>query len=320
MRARFAPSPTGAMHAGNARTALLAWLSARRAGGQIVLRIEDLDQARTSPGAEAQILEDLAWLGLDWDEGPDVGGAHGPYRQSERTPLYETAIEHLLASDQAFLCACSRADVARAASAPHSEEGPRYPGTCVGLEPETVREKARRSGREPIVRFRGRGRRIEFVDGLLGLVDPLGHGGLDDFVIRRADGIAAYHLAVVIDDAAMAITEVLRGDDLLTSTPRQLALYEALELTAPSFIHVPLLLAEGGQRLAKRTRPGTIRDLRARGVSPEEVIGALAASAGFLPDAMALAAKALVATFNLAGLGRQPAVFSPPWVKSAIGS
>src|SRR5688572_29634673 len=154
MRGRFAPSPTGAMHLGNARTALLAWLAARSAGGQMVLRIEDLDQARIPPGAEAALLQDLRFLGLDWDEGPDRGGPHPPYRQSERRENYDAAIDRLLASGQAYLCACSRADIARAASAPHGEDGgPRYPGTCARLTPDEVQARARAAGRATSVRF-----------------------------------------------------------------------------------------------------------------------------------------------------------------------
>src|SRR6185436_16082131 len=191
MRGRFAPSPTGAMHLGNARTALLAWLAARHAGGAVVLRLEDLDRPRIVAGAEARLVEELGWLGLDWDEGPDRGGPHSPYRQSERGALYDQAIDRLLAAGHAFLCACSRADVARAASAPHEDgengdEGPRYPGTCVGLAAAEVERRARALGRRPVVRFRARGQRVVFVDGLHGPCDPFGASGVDDFVLRRA--------------------------------------------------------------------------------------------------------------------------------------
>ena len=290
------------MHLGNARTALLAWLCARQAGGEVVLRIEDLDRPRIAPGSEQRLLEDLRFLGLDWDEGPDRGGPHAPYRQSERAGLYDAAVSRLLASGRAFLCACSRADVARAASAPHEsdEQGPRYPGTCRDLPAAEVERRAAAAGRRPTVRFRGEGQHRPFRDRFLGEVDPLPRGqGIDDFVIRRADGLAAYQLAVVVDDAAMGITEVVRGDDLLASTPRQLLLYEALGVPPPDFVHVPLVLAPGGERLAKRTRPPSIADLRAAGTSGETIVGMLAASAGLLPAVRDVHPAALLPGFAL---------------------
>jgi glutamyl-tRNA synthetase len=312
-RGRYAPSPTGAIHLGNARTALLAWLDARRAGGVFVMRVEDLDAARVPAGAEARVLEDLRWLGLDWDEGPDNidvdGGAGGPYRQSERTALYDSAIARLLADGRAFLCACSRADVARAASAPHAddEEGPRYPGTCRGRPPAEIEAQAAGQGRRPAIRFDGRDETFAFVDEVQGTVMPE-RGGVDDFVLRRADGIAAYQLAVVVDDAAMGITRVVRGADLLGSTPRQLALFRALGSPPPAFAHVPLVLAPGGARLAKRTRPAALADLRGRGVAPEVVVGALGASAGLCASGARVTPRELIAGFDLGRVGRDPAV------------
>jgi glutamyl-tRNA synthetase len=308
-KGRYAPSPTGAIHLGNARTALLAWLDARARNGGFVMRVEDLDRARASADLEARLLDDLRWLGLDWDEGPDRGGPLGPYRQSERTARYDDAIARLLAAGRAFPCACSRADVARAASAPHAadEEGPRYPGTCRGLPAAEVEAKARAQGRAPVIRFDGRGDAFYFDDELRGAVAS-GPGGVDDFVLRRADGMASYQLAVVVDDAAMGITRVVRGDDLLTSTPRQLALYAALALPAPVFAHVPLVLSPGGERLAKRTRPASVADLRARGLAPEAVVGALAASAGLVAPRERPRAWDLVAGFSLGRISREPSV------------
>lgn len=305
-RGRYAPSPTGAIHLGNARTALLAWLDARHAGDSFVLRVEDLDRARIPEGAEARVLEDLRWLGLDWDEGPDVGGRHAPYRQSERTDLYDVFLHGLVESGQAFFCACSRADVARAASAPHAEdeEGPRYPGTCRDLPREEVEARATAQGRRPSVRFRG-GQRDVAVDELQGPVLPVA-GGVDDFVLRRADGTASYQLAVVIDDLTMGIQRVVRGADLLGSTLRQVALYKALAKPVPTFVHVPLVLAPGGERLAKRTRPVSIADLRARGVSAETVVGALGASAGLCPSGVRREARHLTADYELWRVGNRP--------------
>jgi glutamyl-tRNA synthetase len=279
------------------------------------MRLEDLDGARLVPDAETLLLDDLRWLGLDWDEGPDVGGAFAPYRQSQRRAAYDAAIERLLSVGRAFPCACSRAEVARAASAPHGvdDEGPRYPGTCRALDPRKVEERARAGGRLPVIRFAGRGERVAFVDEVHGAVEPLGEGGVDDFVLRRADGVAAYQLAVVLDDAAMQIDEVVRGDDLLASTPRQLALYRALDLSPPRFAHVPLLLDPHGERLAKRTRPASLASLREAGVAPAAVVGRLAASAGLSPSDQPITARAVLA--SLAGgwswvrIERRPAVW-----------
>ena len=305
------------MHLGNARTALLAWLAARASGGAFVMRIEDLDRARIIADAEAALLADLSWLGIDWDEGPDRGGAFGPYRQSERTRLYDQAVSALLASGRAYPCACSRAEIAHAASAPHGEddEGPRYPGTCRGLPVGAVEARAGALGRLPAIRFDGRGERIAFADAVHGTTEPLGDMGVDDFVLRRADGVASYQLAVVVDDAAMGIDEVVRGDDLLRSTPRQIALGRALDLAAPRFAHVPLVLTPGGERMAKRTRPPSVESLRAEGGDPRAVVGRLAASAGLCGAGAALTPFDLLAELPgdslWARLGRKPALWGP---------
>jgi glutamyl-tRNA synthetase len=271
------------------------------------MRIEDLDRARLQPEAEARQLAELAWLGLDWDEGPDRGGPFAPYRQSERTARYDAAIERLLTSKRAFLCACSRADVARAASAPHDDATaePRYPGTCRDDDPAAVIARAAGQGRRPAVRFAGGGELLDFVDEVHGRVVSEA-GGVDDFVLRRADGTAAYQLAVVVDDAAMEVTRVVRGDDLLRSTPRQLALYRALGLTAPAFAHVPLVVTSGGERLAKRRRPETLASLQ--GMAPEIVVGRLAASAGLVERGRPMHPAALIEGFSLGRIDRQPAV------------
>jgi glutamyl-tRNA synthetase len=237
---RFAPSPTGTLHLGNLRTALLAWLFARTAGARFLVRMEDLDQGRVVAGSADQQLGDLRALGLDWD-GEVVF-------QSNRHNAYEAAIERLLAEDRLYECFCTRAEIRAAASAPHGPlpEGA-YPGTCLRLTPAERRRK-RGGGRPPALRVRARAARVEFTDRLHG---P--HVGVvDDFVVRRNDGAPAYNLAVIVDDAWQGIGEVVRGDDLLESTPRQLFLAEALGLAAPSYAHVPLVLGPDGSRLAKR--------------------------------------------------------------------
>ncbi|HWI51561.1 MAG TPA: glutamate--tRNA ligase family protein, partial [Symbiobacteriaceae bacterium] len=202
IRGRFAPTPSGQMHIGNARTALLAWLQARHAGGQFVLRMEDIDKPRSRPELARQILSDLRWLGLDWDEGPDVGGPYGSYVQSERSDLYEAALAKLTADGWLYPCYCSRAELLAIASAPHglAEEGPRYPGTCRRLTPLEQTERSSR-GKVPSLRFAMPDEAVSFTDGIAGpqTAEP-GAGG--DFVVRRADGIIGYQLAVVVDDAA----------------------------------------------------------------------------------------------------------------------
>jgi glutamyl-tRNA synthetase len=308
VRGRFAPSPTGSLHLGNARTALVSWLAARSAGGRYAMRIEDLDTARVRPGLEARILEELGWLGLDWDEGPDVGGPHAPYRQSERLAAYAAALARLREAGLVYPCFCSRAEVAAAAQAPHgpSDDGPRYPGTCARLSTEEARRRA--STRRPSWRFRAAPGPVRFEDGVHGpqVVDVAAEVG--DFVVARADGVPAYQLAVVVDDAAMAVTDVVRGDDLLSSTGRQLLLYAALGAPPPRFAHVPLVVGEDGERLAKRHGALSLGELRGRGADPRAVAGLLAALSGLAAPGSRVSPAELVAGFTLARLARAPAV------------
>jgi glutamyl-tRNA synthetase len=260
--------------------------------------MEDLDGPRVVPGAAEALLDDLRWLGLDWDEGPDLGGPHAPYVQSQRGALYDAALARLVGSGACFECSCSRREVQASASAPHGELGPRYPGSCRSgpLHPERPRAlRFRMTSGEP------------FVDGLCG---PQAASEGDDFVVRRADGLHAYQLAVVVDDIAMGVTEVVRGDDLLGSTPRQLALYRALGATAPAFAHLPLVLGADGERLAKRHGAVAIADYRAAGWSAERVVGALAASFGWLPAGAELSAADCLARFADAPIPRTPTVLS----------
>jgi glutamyl-tRNA synthetase len=309
IRGRYAPSPTGPLHLGNARTALLSWLAARVAGGAYLMRVEDLDAPRVRPGLEARILSELRWLGLDWDEGPDVGGASGPYRQSERLSLYEEALGRLRGAGLAYPCFCSRAEIAASPQAPHgpSDEGPRYPGTCAGLGPAEVTRRA--ASRRPAWRFRVPPGKVSFVDGVHGPYEVDVAGAVGDFVVARADGIPAYQLAVVVDDAAMAVTDVVRGDDLLPSTARQLLLYRALGLTPPRFAHVPLVVGEDGARLAKRHGALSLGELRERGADPRAVVALLADLSGLAAGAR-VSPRELMAGFDLARIPRGPAVLA----------
>jgi glutamyl-tRNA synthetase len=274
-RGRFAPSPTGDLHLGSAAAALFCAAAARRAGGRLLLRMEDLDRARVIPGKDAAIVDDLRWLGVAWDEGPDTGGEAAPYVQSERCALYAAAIERLAARGLTYYCDCSRAEIARVASAPHAgEEGPRYPGTC---RPQGMRARAFR--RPPAVRLavpEGAGALVEVDDAVLGLIAEDVAEVTGDFVLQRGDGVFAYQLAVVADDLAMGVTEVVRGGDLAPSAPRQALLARLLGGEPPRFAHVPLLLGPDGARLAKRAPGMTLRDQRAAGRSGADLARALA--------------------------------------------
>jgi glutamyl-tRNA synthetase len=298
LRGRYAPSPSGDLHLGNLRTALLAWLFARCAGGQFVLRIEDLDRPRTRPGAAQRMLYDLRWLGLDWDEGPDCGGPYAPYTQSERQEIYAFHLRRLQEAGLLYPCYCSRADLARAASAPQGDEGPRYPGTCRYLTMEQRREREA-SGRRPSLRFRVDDERVVgFTDLLYGPRQEHTQRAIGDFIVLRADGIYSYQFAVVVDDALMHINQVVRGADLLSSTARQILLYEALGFPLPAFAHVPLMMNAEGKRLAKRNQSAGLEPLRAAGASPAGVVGRLAVSCGLVPEGTSITARELARRYR----------------------
>jgi glutamyl-tRNA synthetase len=306
---RLAPSPTGAQHVGNARTYLLAWLSIRARAGRVILRMEDIDSPRIKRGAAQQALDDLRWLGLDWDEGPDVGGPQQPYVQSQRLPLYAAALARLQASEQVYPCTCTRSDVAAAASAPHvGHEGPRYPGTCRDRRAADA-EALAKSGQPFAWRFRATDQSRQLVDLVAGRQTCNVARELGDFVVGKTDGTPAYQLAVVVDDHAMGITEVLRGDDLLPSAFRQLELYDALGYSPPSFAHVPLVVGPDGRRLAKRHGDSRLATLRQQGVAPEGLVGMLAWSCGLTPSQAPCQPSELLPGFSLASLPRQPWVF-----------
>jgi len=289
---RLAPSPTGAQHLGNARTYLIAWLSARSQGGSVSLRIEDIDIGRNKPGATEQAIRDLQWLGLDWDGEPVI--------QSERFPEHLAALEELKRLELVYPCTCTRADIALAASAPHLEhESPTYPGTC---------SHRRAADAEGLKDFSWRLRVTDspaFTDRFLGEqhIDLQLAGG--DFIVWRVGNLPAYQLAVVVDDAAAGVTEIVRGDDLLSSTPRQLLIYRALGYPEPQFAHVPLVHGEDDRRLAKRHNGTRVSDLRAEGVKPEAVLGLLARSCGWIDEVRPITAEELVSMFRWETIPRE---------------
>jgi len=295
---RFAPSPTGPLHLGNLRTALLAWLFARSAGARFRVRIEDLDPGRSRREYEAAQLADLAALGLDWD-GPVV-------RQSERRARHRDALERLRAQGRVYPCWCSRAEIREAASAAHGPlpEGA-YPGTCRRLS-AAQRSERERGGRPPALRLDAGGERVAFVDRLHGPVEA----AVDDLVLWRGDGTPAYNLAVVVDDADQGIGEVVRGDDLLETTPRQLLLQRLLELPEPAYAHVPLVLGPDGARLAKRHGAVTLAERAARGEAPADALAWMAHSLGLAAPGEAVDAALLLACFDPDALPREPTTFA----------
>ena len=276
-RGRLAPSPTGYLHLGHARTFWTAQERARERGGMLVLRNEDLDGPRCRPEFVTAMIEDLRWFGFEWQEGPDCGGPCGPYTQSERRRFYAEAFDKLRRKGFVYPCTCSRQDVLRALGAPHQgEEEPVYPGTCrPGPSSKAKVQGSKPSGGPaPQINWRFRvpdGEPIAFVDGHAGPQWFVAGKDFGDFVVWRHDDIPSYQLAVVVDDAAMGITEVVRGADLLTSTARQLLLYRALNLTPPAFHHCPLMTDGSGARLAKRHDALSLQALRDGGTSPDSL-------------------------------------------------
>lgn len=294
LRGRFAPTPSGRMHLGNVWCALLAWLDARSRGGELVLRIEDLDRRKIPAGAAEALMDDLRWLGLDWDE--------GPFYQSERAEVYAEHVERLRETGLVYPCFCSRADL-HVAEAPHASDGtPIYPGTCRGLSPEQAAEKARL--RKPGLRLRvpaadDPAGTVRFMDEVYGpraecLAEECG-----DFLVRRSDGVYAYQLAVTVDDALMGVGRVVRGRDLLPSTARQIYLQRLLGFPQPAYAHVPMLLsADGGRRLSKRDHDCDLGFMRAHFGRPEALLGRLARLGGLRPTDEPVSAAELAQTFS----------------------
>ena len=313
VRGRYAPTPSGLIHVGNARTALVAWLSTRAAGGAFVWRLEDLDPPREMAGAAEAAIDDLRWLGLDWDEGPDLGGPFAPYVQSARHADYETALRRLADTGRLFPCSRSRKELREIARAPHGRAAggggtPPYPRS---LRPERLDDGwFERFGADDdpgaALRFVVDDAPVRFVDRLQGEVVERVDETVGDFVLKRRDGLYAYQLAVVVDDLAMGVTEVVRGMDLIDSTARQIQLIEALGGTVPAYGHVPLVLTAEGEKISKRDGGLTLRALRDTGVSPDVLVGHMAHSLGLADRPEPRAAADLVDEFAWQRLRRDP--------------
>lgn len=288
---RFAPTPSGRLHLGNVFSAMLAWLSAKRAGGRCLLRVEDLDKPRCPPSAVQQLIDDLDWFGFTFD-GPVL-------YQSERSDVYARMLNELSARAELYPCWCTRGQL-HAATAPHASDGqPLYDGRCRRLPP------AERPDRPAALRIAVPDLTVRLTDGVQGDYAQNLAAECGDFILRRADGVYAYQLAVVADDALSGVTEVVRGCDLLSSAPRQIWLYRLLNVPEPTFYHVPLLLDETGNRLSKRAGHSNLAHLRALYSSPEPVIGALAHAAGLLPASEPIALSALIPLFDWAKVPRE---------------
>jgi nondiscriminating glutamyl-tRNA synthetase len=275
VRARFAPSPTGQLHVGNARTALFNWLFARQKGGTVILRIEDTDLERSEARYEGQLIDDLKWMGIDWDEGPDVGGPYAPYRQSDRLDLYREHAERLLQEGKAYLCFCTEEELQQERERAAAQQASQlYSGKCRNIDPAEA-QKRRAAGEACAIRLRIPERPIRFHDVVHGDVE-FSNEVVSDPIILRSSGMPVYNYVVVIDDALMKITHVIRGDDHLSNTPKQVALYEALGWPVPEFAHLSTILGADRERLSKRHGATSIANFRDMGVLPEALVNYLA--------------------------------------------
>ena len=310
MRVRFAPSPTGQLHVGNARTALFNWLFAKKSGGVNVLRIEDTDVERSEARYEQQLLEDLRWLGLDWQEGPDIGGAFGPYRQSDRIQLYHDYAERLVGEGKAYLCFCTPEELEIERQRAVAEHKPQvYSGKCRSFDPAEARER-RKNGEAAAIRLKIPDHPIKFHDMVHGPIE-FPHEAVSDLIIVRSTGVPVYNYVVVIDDITMKITHVIRGDDHLSNTPKQVALYEALGAPVPEFAHLSTILGSDRERLSKRHGATSITNFREMGVLPEALVNYLALL-GWAPHGgtrEAFTREELIQEFELGRVTPSPAVF-----------
>lgn len=310
-RVRFAPSPTGRLHLGSGRTALFNWLVARGSGGVFVLRLEDTDKERSLTEFEADIMESMRWMGLDWDEGPDVGGPHGPYRQSERMDLYRGYGERLVDEGKAYRCWCAPGELeTRKRAAVDAGRAWRYDRKCL-LLPEADRLSLEESGAPYTVRFRVPEGKVIVDDMLRGGVE-VDASEIDDFIIMRSDGTAGFHLAVVVDDITMEITHVIRGDDHLTNAVRHVLLFEALDARPPSFLHHSLLFGPDGTKLSKRHGATSVSDYREDGYLPGALANYLALlswSPGAGDEREVFTLDELVEEFSIKGVSASKAIF-----------
>ncbi len=308
-RVRFAPSPTGNLHLGSARTALFNWLVARGGGGSMILRLEDTDKERSSAEFERDIIGSLHWMGIDWDEGPDVGGSHGPYRQSERMGIYREHAERLLEDGKAYRCYCTQEELgARKEAAVKAGRAWRYDRRCLGLD-EAERERLEAAATPWTVRFRVPEGKVTVEDMLRGAV-VVDASEIDDFIILRSDGSAGFHLAVVVDDITMEITHIMRGDDHLTNAARHVLLFEALGAETPRFLHHSLLMGPDGSKLSKRHGSTSVSDYREQGYLPEALTNYLALlswSPG--DDREIFSLGELVGEFSIRGVSASKAIF-----------
>ncbi len=310
VKVRFAPSPTGPLHIGGARSALFNWLLARRSGGTMIVRIEDTDLERSSRESEENILQALQWLGLDWDEGIGKGGDQGPYRQTERLPIYREYTEKLLVAGQAYYCFCSEEELeADRQDLLARGEMPRYLGKCYQLCDEDKR-KHKAAGRKPVVRFRVPENRDIVINDLVRDKVVFESNGIGDFVIVKSDGIPTYNFAVVLDDALMGITHVVRGEEHLSNTPRQILIYEALGLAVPAFAHVSLILGKDRSKMSKRHGSTAIEQYRSKGYLPEALVNFLVLL-GWSPagEEEIFSLDELARQFSLDRVAKNPAVF-----------
>jgi len=318
-RLRFAPSPTGYLHVGGARTALFNWLYVRRHGGVFVLRIEDTDAERSSWDMVQGIVDGMRWLGLDWDEGPDVGGPHAPYFQSERLQKYRGAAERLVADGHGYYCYCNPEELARKRDEGQAKgEGWTYDRTCLALPKEEIAR--REAASQPrAVRFLVPQGQTEFTDLVRGTI-RIDHANIEDFVVLRSDMHPTYHLSVVVDDIDMAITHVVRGEDHISNTPKQVLLYQAFGKPMPAFAHLPLILGPDKRRLSKRHGATSVMEYERSGYLPEAMVNFLALL-GWSPgdDREVMTREELTAVFTLEGIGGGNAVFNPEkldWMNS----